>query len=56
MAIVRALLWQIAFILILVCLQFTTAATFTLGVTAGYWFCLINIALLLRRISDEQRR
>ena len=56
MAIVRALLWQTAFILILVCLHLTTAVTFTLGVTAGYWFCIISIALLMRRISDEQRR
>jgi hypothetical protein len=54
MAIVKAVLWQIAFILILACLQLTTAFTFTLGAMAGYWFCIFNIALLMRRFSDEQ--
>ena len=55
MEVIRALLWQTAFVLILACLQLTTAVTFTLGAMAGYWFCLFSIALLMRRISDEQR-
>ena len=53
MAVLRALLWQIVIVLLLVYLNFTTAATLVTGMFMGFWFCVINLALYFVGIGGK---
>lgn len=48
------ILWQSAFILFLLCLNFTTVATFAAGAFTGFWLCVLQIALTMRRKRNEK--
>ena len=53
MAVLRALLWQVVIVLLLVYLNLTTAATLVTGMFMGFWFCVINLALYFERTGGK---
>ncbi len=53
MRLINALLWQVAFILLLVYLGLDSFAWFAGGMVAMFWFI---VAILAKEVSNEQRR
>ena len=53
MRMINALLWQIAFILLLVYAGFDAFAWFAGGMVAMFWFIVV---ILAKEVSNEQRR
>jgi hypothetical protein len=47
MKVLNALMWQMVVILILIYMGFTTAATLVTGFCIGFWFCIMQIALIM---------
>jgi len=43
----NALLWQVALVLLLMYAGLTTIATLATGCFLGFWFCVIQLALML---------
>jgi hypothetical protein len=48
------MLWQLAFVLLLLTLNFTTAATLVTGVCIGFWFCVLQLALAMEVRKNEK--
>lgn len=50
----RTILWQLAFVLLLLTCNFTTAATLVTGICIGFWFCVIQLAIAMEVRKNEK--